>query len=147
MCDYKTLRNYQENYYYAASDYNSAKFDIFKSSTGSKFRVGDIDPSISTLTPSDFSTGDLLFKANGLGTNLDIKSVNLFMRYDSPTSTLWSPAIPGTSQFFTYDMTSQMITIRLPAINLKVAAPPGYTSPSDTLSFARVYLTWGLIGV
>ena len=146
MCDYKTLGNYQENYYYYASDYNSAKFDIFKNSSA-KFRVGDIDPSISTLTPPDFSTGDLMFKANVLGSNYDIKSVNLFMRYDSPSTTLWSPAIPGVSQFFTYDMTTQMITIRSPGTNLKPAAPVGYTSPVDPLPFARIYLTWGTIGV
>ena len=145
MCDYKTLEKYQENYYYA-SDYNSAKFDIFKSTTA-KFKVGNIDPSISTLTPPDFSTGDLIFKANALGSNYDIKSVDLFMRYDSPTSKLYSPAIPGTSQFFLYDMRTQMITIKLPGINLKAAAPTGYTSPSDPVPFARVYITWGPIAV
>jgi hypothetical protein len=150
MCDYKTLGKYQENFYYA-SDYNSAKFDIFKSSAvvsnTTRFKVGDIDPSISTIPPPDFATGDLVFKANGLGANFDIKSVDLFMRYDSPTSTLWSPAIPGTSQFFIYDMTTQTITIRLPGTNLKSAAPTGFTSPSSPVPFARVYITWGTIGI
>lgn len=159
MCDYKTLGKYQENFYFA-SDYNSAKFDIFKSSgavpNSTRFKVGNIDTSISTLTPPDFSTGDLMFKANSLGANFDIKSVDLFMKYDSiatlpgtttPTSSLWSPAIPGTSQFFIYDITTQMITIRLPGTNLKAAAPTGYTSPSDPVPFARVYITWGPIAV
>lgn len=159
MCDYKTLGKYQENFYYA-SDYNSAKFDIFKSSgvvsNSTRFKVGNIDPRISTLPPPNFSSGDLMFIANGLGANFDIKSVDLFMKYNSianlpgtttPTSSLWSPAIPGTNQFFIYDMTTQMITIRLPGTNLKAAAPPGYTSPSDTVPFARVYLTWGPIAV
>lgn len=158
MCDYKTLGKYQENFYYA-SDYNSAKFDIFKSSAIvsnlTTFKVGNIDPSISTIPAPDFASGDLVFKANGLGANFDIKSVNLFMRYDSlpnlpgityPT-TLWSPAIPGTSQFFVYDMTTQTITIRLPGTNIKSAAPPGYTSPSSPVPFARVYITWGAIGI
>jgi hypothetical protein len=157
MCDYKTLGKYQENFYYA-SDYNSAKFDIFKSSAvvsnTTRFKVGDIDPSISTISPPDFASGDIVFKANGLGANFDIKSVSLFMRYDSlttlpgtstPTSTLWSPAIPGTSQFFIYDMTTQQITIRLPGTNLKSAAPTGFTSPVDPKPFARVYITWGTI--
>lgn len=159
MCDYKTLGKYQENFYYA-SDYNSAKFDIFKSSgtvtNSTRFKVGNIDPSISTLPPPDFSSGDLMFKANGLGANFDIKSVDLFMKYDSianlpgtttPTSSLWSPAIPGTSQFFIYDITTQMITIRLPGTNLKAAAPTGYNSPFAPLPFARVYITWGPIAV
>jgi len=150
MCDYKTLGKYQENFYYS-SDYNSAKFDIFKSSAvvsnTTRFKVGNIDPIISTITPPDFASGDLVFKANGLGANFDIKSVDLFMRYDSPTSTLWSPAIPGTSQYFIYNMTTQTITIRLPGTNLKSAAPPGFTSPSSPVPFARVYITWGTIGI
>lgn len=158
MCDYKTLGKYQENFYYA-SDYNSAKFDIFKSSAvvsnTTRFKVGDIDPSISTNSPPDFASGDIVFKADGLPANFDIKSVSLFMRYDSLTilsgtttlTTLWSPAIPGTSQFFIYDMTTQTITIRLPGTNLKSAAPTGFTSPSSPLPFARVYITWGTIGI
>lgn len=158
MCDYKTLGNYQENYvaeYNSAkyvAEYNSAKFDIFKNSSA-KLRVGGIDPSISTLPSPDFQTGDLTFKADALDSKYDITSVNLFMRYDSlasatnsATTTLWSPAIPGVNQYFTYNKDNKTITIRSPGTNLRPAAPSGYISPVDPVPFARIYLTWGTTG-
>jgi len=148
MSDYKTLSTYKENYYFY-SDYNSAKFDIVKNSDNRLFKVANVDSSISSVTnPMTFSNGDLMFSAEALPPNHDIKSVDLFMRYESATQpALWSPVSPATSQYFQYNAGTQKITIRNPSVNLRPAPPTGYMSPSDPTPFVRVYITWGPIGV
>lgn len=147
MSDYKTLSTYKENYYFY-SDYNSAKFDIVKSSDN-KFKVANVDSTISSIAnPMTFITGDLIFSAEALPPNQDIKSVDFFMRYESPTQpALWSPVSSATSQYFQYNVSTQKITIKNPSVNLRGAPPTGFVIPSDPTVFVRVYLTWGPIGV
>ena len=160
--NYTTLNKYDnnnnvkslENFY--AGEYNSGKFEIFKTS-GNKFRITNIDGELASVTnPSNESSTDISFKVDKLCPNdyCEIKSVNVFMKYDSnakendktPVSILWSPVLPITSQYFLFDGLSKTITIKNIGMNLKIQAPPNYSSPVDGL-YARVYITWGKVGM